>query len=112
LPWGLLGFRGLGEEAFERVEARLPERAVRFQPARRLPQRFGREPDVVHAPLDEAPGEPGRLEHAQVLGNRRQGHVERLGQLAHGGVAAGEPLEHRAPRRVAQGREDDIEGFR
>src|SRR5580693_9457535 len=50
--------------------------------------------------------EPGVLEHPQVLVDSLQRHPVRLGQLAHGRVAVGEPGHHIAPGRVREGGED------
>src|SRR6266404_7046405 len=50
--------------------------------------------------------EPGVLEHPQVLVDGLQRHPVRLGQLAHGRVAVGEPGHHVAPGRIREGGED------
>src|SRR5215472_7304822 len=49
--------------------------------------------------------EPGVLEHPQVLVDGLQRHPVRLGQLAHGRVALGEPGHHVAPGRIREGGE-------
>src|SRR6195256_4607329 len=46
--------------------------------------------------------EPGVLEHPQVLVDGLQRHPVRLGQLAHGRVALGEPGHHVAPGRIRE----------
>ena len=46
----------------------------------------------------------------EMLHHRRQGHVERLGELAHRGRALAQPLDHDAAGRVGQGLEGEIEG--
>jgi hypothetical protein len=53
-----------------------------------------------------AADEPGVLEHLQVLVDGLQRHPVRLGQLAHGRVAFGEPGHHVAPGRIREGGED------
>jgi hypothetical protein len=45
----------------------------------------------------------------QVLHDRRQRHGQRLRQLAHRGGAEAQPLHERAPRRVGERLEDEIE---
>jgi len=44
-----------------------------------------------------------------VLGDRRKRHVERLGQLVHGGLALREPGQDRTPGRVGERRERLVE---
>jgi hypothetical protein len=63
----------------------------------------------VHASLDAPLEQPGALEHAQVLGDGRQRHVERFRQLAHRGAPLREPLEDGAPRRIGEGRECGVQ---
>jgi len=53
-------------------------------------------------PRDEA----GLLQHLQVFRDRLLRHRERLGELVHRRVAAGEPFQDRAPGGVGQGREN------
>lgn len=59
----------------------------------------------AHGSLDEA----GSLERLDVLRRRRERHAVRFGELADGVLAHGEPLEHAAPRRIAEGAENEIE---
>jgi len=51
----------------------------------------------------------GDWECLQVLDDRRQGHRERLGQLADRRRSPGEPFDHRAPARVGQRLEHEVE---
>jgi hypothetical protein len=44
-----------------------------------------------------------------VLGRRREGYVERLGQFTHGAHATREPPQHRAASAIAQGGKHAIE---
>ncbi len=55
--------------------------------------------------------EPGALEHADVLGDGRQRHVEPAGELADGMIAGGEPGEDFAPGRIGEGGERDVESL-
>ena len=52
---------------------------------------------------------PGVFEHGEVLDDRRQRHLERLGQLAHRRRTRGEALGDRAARRIGQRAEDRVE---
>jgi len=56
-----------------------------------------------------APDQPRPLEHAHVLRDRRGGHAERRGQLAHVRRSLGQPLEHAPPRRVGEGPEHSVQ---
>ena len=49
------------------------------------------------------------LEDLQMTGDGREADRERLGQLEHGRLTVGQPTHDRAPRRVRQGGEDDVE---
>lgn len=65
---------------------------------------------MVHAAFAAAGEEPGALEHAQVFRDRRQGHMERLRELADGGLGRrGELREDRAPCRVRERLEGRVE---
>ena len=50
------------------------------------------------------------LQNFQVLGDGGEAHVERLRQFLHGGLAEREAGEDRAPRRIGEGLEGDVEG--
>jgi hypothetical protein len=47
--------------------------------------------------------DPGLLQHAQMLDDRRQLHLERLRQFAHRRRPAGQPFDHRTLTRDDQG---------
>src|SRR5690349_13141927 len=64
-----------GEEFFQRVQARFPERAVTLEPVGDLAQGFGIEADMVLAPFDAAVDQAGILQHLEVLGHRVERHV-------------------------------------
>jgi hypothetical protein len=53
----------------------------------------------------------GVFEHAHVLRDRRQGHLERFGELADRAFAAGELRQHRAARGIGQRGECRVEGW-
>ena len=58
------------------------------------------------------PHQARRLEHAEVLHGRRQGHRQRAGQVAHRRRPAAQPLHHRPPCGVGEGVEQAIEAGR
>jgi len=89
----------------EPVELLLPEPAVAVDPGGRLAHRARDEAAAPAAALAAALEQAGALQHAQVLGDRRQGHAERVGQLADGRLAGPQPRQDGAPRRVREGRE-------
>ncbi len=66
----------------------------------------------MHASVPLAAHEPGVLEHAHVLGDRRRRHAVRRGQLAHAGYSHGQPLEHATARGVGESPEDGVERVR
>ena len=58
---------------------------------------------------DPATNEPGRLQHADVLGGRGEGHSERCRELAEVALPARELPDDRAPSGVGQGVKNDVE---
>jgi len=52
--------------------------------------------------------EPAAFEHLEVLGDRREGHVEGRGQLVHRGVTSRQAGHDRPAGRVRQGRESGV----
>src|SRR5687768_15991050 len=93
----------------EPVEALLPESAVRLDPVGDLAERSGVETARAPLRLSRPRGEPGALEHLEVLGCRGEAHRKRRGQLGHRRLAGGDPRENRAPGRVGKGAEDGAE---
>ena len=79
------------------IQSRAPSSACDLEVAR---------PELrVPAPRDQ----PAALENLEVLGHRRQRHVEGRGQLVDCGVAPGQAAHDGPPRRVGQGGEGRIE---
>ncbi len=100
----------LVQKACQSVELILPEAAIAGDPRVRRAHRAGDEPAAPHAAVAPAHDEPRALEYAHVLGHGREGHVERLGEGAHGGFPGqGEVGEHGAPGRIGEGRERRVE---
>src|SRR6266508_4128900 len=73
------------------VVALLPEPAVRGGPLRHVPERTGLEPGGPPLPLPAPRDQPRPLQHLQVLGDRRQAHLERRRQLGDGRLARRQP---------------------
>jgi len=100
---------GLAEVPPERIQPRFPEAAMLVQPARRGLQRAWHEHHPVRATLDASSQEARGLEHAQVLRDSGQRHVERFRQLSHGGRRPRQPFEDRATRRIREGRKGRVQ---
>src|SRR5262245_14820465 len=87
----------------------LPELAISERPLGRRPKRLGLQacgpPLSLPAPLDQA----RTLEHLQVLGHGRQGHLEGPGELGHRGLPRGQSSQDRPPGRVRQGAERPVQ---
>jgi len=99
----------LGEDRAESIEASLPGRPPLLDPAARDRQRAAVDLAGPDAADLLGPDEPARLEDGDVLEDGRQRHRERLRQLAHRHRPAAEPLDDRAPGRVGEGLEDEIQ---
>jgi len=54
--------------------------------------------------------EAGTLEHTKVLRNRRKRYVERCGELCHRPLSGSQARQNRAPRRVGERGERQVEG--
>jgi hypothetical protein len=94
------------------VELRIPERLRLGEPA--VDRIKGADVDLaaLHAAVLHGGHKARRLEHAKMLEDRGQRHVERLGQLAHRRPAAGQPREHGTARRIGERAEHRIQpGF-
>src|SRR5439155_874994 len=79
------------------VVALFPEPPVRRGPLRDLPERTSLEPGGPPLPFPAPRDQPRPLEHLQVLGDRRQAHLEWRRQLSHRGLPSGEPREDGPP---------------
>jgi hypothetical protein len=93
-------------ELFEPV---LPHLSVSPDPLDRVVERRGLQAAGPVLGVLPSCDQPRALQHLQVLGNRLEAHVERLGELVHGGLAGGEPGEDRSACRVGEGCERDAE---
>jgi len=80
-----------------------------LDPVGRDVEAVGLEPARPELPVAAARDEAGALEHLQVLGDRRQAHVERLGQVVHGRFPVRELGQDRPPGGVGQRREGRIQ---
>ena len=94
------------------VESAFPERALLRDPVGDGYERAGVEAAVMDAPLATPLEESGLLEDLHVLRDRREGNLERPGELRDARLAAGEVREDRAPSRVRERRERAVQGRR
>lgn len=91
------------------IELRFPEDAVRFDPIRRVSQRRGDDAAVARAAVLADIGEARALQHAHVLGDGGERHVEARGEFADRLVALGEPCEDGAPGGIGERAERGVE---
>ena len=104
-PFGWGCFQQFGEG----IELRFPETPVVIDPICRFAQWPRAQPANAPLRIDPPLNQPCALEHIQVARNRRQRDVERFGEIADGGVAAGKARQYRAARRIGKRSEDAIE---
>jgi hypothetical protein len=91
------------------VESVFPEFAMARDPLRRGVHRSGIEPAVVDPTLS-APCEESRFfQNLQVLRDRGERDVERLGEVGDAELARRQSRQDRAPRRIGEGAEGPIE---
>ena len=86
----------------EAIELFGPETAIAFEPVRRVAERRGVDPAAAPLRFAVARDQTGALQHLQVLGDGRQGHLEGMGELADRGLAEGEAGQDGPPRRVGE----------
>jgi hypothetical protein len=63
----------------------------------------------VDAPVALTDEKTGVFEHAHMLRDRRQGHLERFGKLADRPLTSGELRQHRPPRGIGKRGERRVE---
>jgi hypothetical protein len=63
----------------------------------------GVETTQVRSTDDASSDQGGPLKHPNMLGSRREGHLQRRGQLAKAPLAVGKIAKDHPPRRVGQG---------
>lgn len=80
-----------------------------LDPALRLGERSGDEPESVDPALAAAGDEARSLQHSEVLRHGGQRHRERAGEVADGALRAGEPREDGPPRGVREGSERRVQ---
>jgi hypothetical protein len=79
-----------------------------LDPREGIAHRPGRERGTPDPAVTLNGSEPGALEHAYVLGHRRQRHVEARGELADRGVPRRQPREDLAAGAVGESEERGI----
>lgn len=97
------------EIALQCIELQFPEAPVVGKPGGGVAQRLGAQPHAMRTAQYFAVDEAGMLEHAQVLGDRRQRHAEGCRQFGDASLAVHESAEDGAARAVGEGREHRIE---
>src|SRR6516164_9323071 len=96
------------EKLSEPVEPRLPRRASLADPALGRAQRERLYLARAHAPHLVRTHDPARLEHVQVLNDRRQRYRERPRELAHRRGPVEQVVDHRTPVRIRERVEDHV----
>ena len=86
-----------------------PRSSCVLGPCGDLDQRLRPQPAWPPLSVSAATDQTRPLEDLQMTGDGREADRERLGQLEHGCLTVSQPTHDRAPRRVRQGREDDVE---
>lgn len=105
----IVGCRIGGQKGRELVELLLPEDPVFHDPRLRITQRRSDESTSAYAPVASDIGESRALQHAQVLGDAGERHVELRGEFADRPLAAREVHENGAPRRIGERAEGDAQ---
>jgi hypothetical protein len=100
---------GVGEDLAQPIEAALPGGALPGEPVLGQLQAHRLEPAGAGPPHLLGADQPARLEHGEVLHDRREGHVQGLRQLAHRGGAEAQPLDHVPPGGITQSPEDVVD---
>src|SRR5438445_2512779 len=91
------------------VVALLPETPVPLGPRGDLLERPRLQPGGPPLPLPAPRDQSRPLEHLQMLRDRRQAHLERLGQFGDGGLPGRQSRENRPPGGIRQGRERPVQ---
>src|SRR3954453_22721231 len=97
------------QSALHSLEAALPEAAVALDPIGGVLERLGLEVGGAELRGLTSRDQPGTLQHLEVLRHRLDADRKGLSEFADGGVALGEPLQDRPPRRVGESGEGAIE---
>ncbi len=91
------------------IELRFPESPIVLDPLERAAHRRRAQRRAPNSTFLLHGRELGALEHAHVLGDGGERHVESRGELADRAVAGGEAREYVAPRGVGEGKERVVE---
>src|SRR5262245_34224305 len=90
------------DDAVQRFETHVPHLAVARDPPHFLLETARAEAARAHATDLFGLHEAGQLEHADVLLHAREGHVELVGEIGDGGIAARELVENAAASGVGE----------
>jgi hypothetical protein len=99
----------MAEQLDEPLDSRIPEAFVPAEPTIRALERTGIDAAVVNSSAHGALHESRPLQGLDVLRRRGERHPVWCRELANSLLALGEPLEHGAPRVVAERAEDEVE---
>src|SRR5690625_4299478 len=80
-----------------------------IEPTAGFGQRLRIEPADVSPASHRPYYDTGRLKHLDMFGYSRERNIKRLGKLRHGMIPGGEALDDRAPGRIGDSAEDDVE---
>jgi hypothetical protein len=97
------------EKLRQGVELVFPKSAIVFDPTGGFLHGLGRQPAAMDATIDFAAQQARGFQHTQVLGDRRKGHVEWLGEFANGGFALRQAIEDGTAGVIGESAEDVIE---
>ena len=103
---------GAREVLRELIELKIPKLPIVLDPLGGLPHRCGDERRASHTAISADVGESCALEHANVLRDGRERHVEARGELADRPLAAGEPRYERPSCGISEGAEGAVEAGR
>src|SRR5262245_50885992 len=90
-------------------EALFPESPVALHPVGDLLEPVCLEPAGPALRIASTHDQAGALEHAEMLGDGRQAHVERLGELGDRSRTRGQAGQNRTPGGIGEGSESGVE---
>ena len=108
IPLGRLELLQVGIESAEPL---FPVLSLAFDPDRNLAKRLGFESTRPPLRLPPFRDEASAFKHLEVLGDRRQTHVERLRQFLDADLSRCESSKNRPPRRIGEGGKRSAKGI-
>ena len=101
----------MGEVLFHAVEAGFPDRSVTLRPRQDIANRTRLDRTRPVLGVTGPDNQAGVLEDLEVLGHRRELHIERLRQLTHRRNTVGEARQQRPTHRTRQGGEHVVQSI-